>query len=255
MYRKLIRHPPEQDPQHAGTGADTGRSRDRWILYYPALVFTLCAAWYECMPVYPGYVLCVFAVIGVILLTRANRSSITERSVWGVLAVMALIGEAATGYGAHRQARTFLTCSFAQPGTASLALHGDTPLRSVSMLIADQRQIDQLKASRSENGIDWARTYHSYSVGLLEPQLHRTYPMSPLHVYDGTAHYRVQFFTEAGYSWEDFQSVLVHGHNAQAYRVVRYMEAKPSVQYEQADADFPRSGDQKVDWSWALLPP
>ncbi len=252
MYRQAA----EFSLSKTSTRWRSGEARDDWwMLYLPALLVTVCVAWWECLPIYIGYAFSMFALAAVVIVARLDVSSIAEKRVWGAIALVLLGAEAGVAYRTHLRAQSFLVCRFSEEGVGTIELHGNKTLRSASMQVIDEHDLKWLKATLPDNGEVWFRAYQHVPLGLFAPGGSKAFAVKRPAVHQGGARYRVQFSAEDDYWWEDYQAVSQHGVPVQALRIMRYAHGRPTMVYQDADQDYPRDPQGRVDWAWAAKEP
>ncbi|MGI4827235.1 MAG: hypothetical protein ACRYFU_03455 [Janthinobacterium lividum] len=221
-------------------------------VYLPLTFVLLCFAWWRCLPVFPGYCLSALVLVGMILTVRADVSRFGEKLLWVFIGVALLLAEVRVAQRGRVDANSYLLCTFSE-GAALVGLQGTADIHSAYMHVVDQFGLNAFKVSQSGDGDQYSRLFQDIPLGDFSKGQHKLLYLRPLQMAGSVAHYRVRFDAENGKWWEDIQIRVIGGEQVQALRVLRYRGLTPEVLFEHEDPGFPRSAENRVDWSWANL--
>ena len=222
----------------------------RVSVYLPLATGLFCYVWWRCLPVYPGYALSAFALAGIILIARADVSRPEEKLLWVLICAVLLFAECRVARRGRVDAQSYLLCTFTN-GAALVTLQGTVNVRSASMHVVNQVDLNAFKASQSVDGEQYNRLFQAVPLGDFSVGQRKLFCLKPLQTSGDIAHYRVWFDALNGSWWEDIQVRVVRGEQVQALRVLRYQGSTPKMLFEHEDPGFPRSAEHGVDWSWA----
>ncbi len=172
--------------------------------------------------------------------------------MWSALIAVFFVAEFACAQNLHNASGSYLVARVEGAQVAVMA-SGPATLRSATMHVVDQFELEDLRASETQDGSKYDRLYDHVPMGDFSKGTQKSFCIRTPKLHGTVGRLRISFGDDNTEWGEDLQTAVVGGKRTEAMRVVRVYGARPVVLAAYADAGYPRDEAGAIDWSW--VPP